>query len=172
MKTPIKPKTEQTHITTILNFHQLRCEISNTQMTSEASDPPPHGSKPSNFAEFSSTSMNNSILTIPVLPAELVIEILSRLPVKSLLKFRSVSKSWLSIISRPKFIKTHLRVSIDNKKCTHHRLLMKLYWANSNLKDCSFSSLLYNESVIEANDLNCPMETPMYLFALWVQSMD
>ncbi|KAG5586729.1 hypothetical protein H5410_047163 [Solanum commersonii] len=153
-------------LTTILNFHQLRCEISNTQMTSEASDPPPHGSKPSNFAEFSSTSMNNSILTIPFLPAELIIGILSRLPVKSLLKFRSVSKSWLSIISSPKFIKTHLRISIDNKECTHHMLLMKLYRANSNLKDCSFSSLLYNESVIEANDLNCPMENSGVSFCI------
>ncbi|KAG5586532.1 hypothetical protein H5410_046966 [Solanum commersonii] len=105
-------------LTTILSFHQLRCEISNTQMTSEASNPPPHGRKPSNFAKFSSTSVNNSILTIPVLPAELVIEILSRLPV------------------------------------------------NSNLKDCSFSSLLYNESVIEANDLNCPMENSGVSFCI------
>ncbi|KAG5586726.1 hypothetical protein H5410_047160 [Solanum commersonii] len=127
-------------------------------MKSEASDPLTHGSKPANFVEFSSTSMNNSILIIPVLPTKLVIEILSRLPMKSLLKYRSVSKSWISIISSPKFIKTHLRVSVDNKECTHHRLLMKLDRANSNLKDCSFSSLLYNESVIETNDLNCPME--------------
>ncbi|WMV46914.1 hypothetical protein MTR67_040299 [Solanum verrucosum] len=118
---------------TIPSFHQLRCEISNTQMTSEASDPLPHGRKTSNFAEFSSTSVNNSILTIPVLSAELFIEILPRHPVKSLLKFR---------------------------------LLMKLYQANSNLKDCSFSSLLYNESVIEANDLNCPMENSGVSFCI------
>ncbi|XP_017240181.1 F-box/kelch-repeat protein At3g23880-like [Daucus carota subsp. sativus] len=41
-------------------------------------------------------------------PQELIFEILSYLPVKSLLRFRSVCKSWLSIISDQQFINTHL----------------------------------------------------------------
>ncbi|CAM0880237.1 unnamed protein product [Alopecurus aequalis] len=39
---------------------------------------------------------------------ELVTEILLRLPVKSLLRFKSVSKAWCAIISDPSFIRSHL----------------------------------------------------------------
>ncbi|KAL1825721.1 hypothetical protein ACET3Z_012499 [Daucus carota] len=42
------------------------------------------------------------------LPEEMVIEILCWLPVRTLLRFRSVCKSWLSIISQPNFIKAHM----------------------------------------------------------------
>ncbi|CAH1426647.1 unnamed protein product [Lactuca virosa] len=38
---------------------------------------------------------------------ELIVEIFIRLPPKSLLRFRSLSKSWCSIISSPEFIHTH-----------------------------------------------------------------
>ncbi|XP_057422550.1 F-box/kelch-repeat protein At3g23880-like [Lotus japonicus] len=41
------------------------------------------------------------------LPEELIPQILLRLPVRSLLRFKSVCKSWLSLISDPKFGKSH-----------------------------------------------------------------
>ncbi|KAL8154977.1 hypothetical protein AgCh_000369 [Apium graveolens] len=41
-------------------------------------------------------------------PEHLIIEILSRLPVKDLLQFKSVCKSWYAIISRPDFVSKHL----------------------------------------------------------------
>lgn len=42
--------------------------------------------------------------TFPELPEEIVMEILARLPVKSLLRFKSVCRGWRAIISEPSFI--------------------------------------------------------------------
>ncbi|XP_059293566.1 F-box/kelch-repeat protein At3g23880-like [Lycium ferocissimum] len=101
---------------------------------------------------------------MPTLPIELIVEILSRLPVKTLLKFRCVSKSWLALIRSPEFVKTHLNVSAKNKDYTHHRLvltetinLFSSFNIQYILRDCSISSLR-NNSGIEASDLNYPMK--------------
>ncbi|XP_017239259.1 putative F-box protein At1g33530 [Daucus carota subsp. sativus] len=55
------------------------------------------------------------------LPEELIRrEILTRLPVRSVLRFKSVSKSWLSLFSEPRFIKqhfTHSTTQIPNDDC-------------------------------------------------------
>ncbi|XP_057448183.1 F-box/kelch-repeat protein At3g23880-like [Lotus japonicus] len=58
----------------------------------------------------------------PTLPFELGVEILCRLPVKSLLQLRCVCKSWKSLISDPKFAKNHLRCSSTD--FTRHRLFL------------------------------------------------
>ncbi|KAK7338951.1 hypothetical protein VNO77_19585 [Canavalia gladiata] len=50
----------------------------------------------------------------PNIPNDLLVEILSHLPVKSLLRFQCTSKSWKSLISHPKFIKLHLQKSPKN----------------------------------------------------------
>ncbi|OIT35190.1 f-boxkelch-repeat protein [Nicotiana attenuata] len=42
-----------------------------------------------------------------ILLREIIIDILSRLPVKTLLQFRCVCKAWRKLISKPKFIATH-----------------------------------------------------------------
>ncbi|KAK8503639.1 hypothetical protein V6N11_030734 [Hibiscus sabdariffa] len=48
------------------------------------------------------------------LPVQVIPEILKRLPVKSLVRFRSVCKTWNSIIRDPSFISTHLQSSLSN----------------------------------------------------------
>ncbi|KAI3466516.1 hypothetical protein Pfo_023179 [Paulownia fortunei] len=49
---------------------------------------------------------------MPNLPFELVEDILRRLPVKALKRFRAVSKSWCFLIDSENFIKLHLRQSL------------------------------------------------------------
>ena len=71
-------------------------------------------------------------------PTEIIIEILSRLPVKTLLRFRCVSKSWLSLISNPKFIRTRLDKSSNNNGLEHHRVTTRCYLWTFYLEQRSF----------------------------------
>lgn len=50
----------------------------------------------------------------PVLPEELIVEILSRVPVKSLMRFRCVSTTWNFLIFHPTLVKLHLQRSSKN----------------------------------------------------------
>jgi len=45
------------------------------------------------------------------LPIELIIQILLRLPVKSLIRFKCVCKSWFSLISQPDFANSHFQLT-------------------------------------------------------------
>ncbi|KAE9591419.1 putative F-box domain-containing protein [Lupinus albus] len=61
------------------------------------------------------------------LPSDLVIEILSILPVKSLIRFSYVSDSWnFLIFSSDDFLKKHLHRSITDSKFRHHHLLAEI----------------------------------------------
>ncbi|GMI79441.1 hypothetical protein like AT3G06240 [Hibiscus trionum] len=48
------------------------------------------------------------------MPVEVIIEILKRLPVKSVVRFRSVCKSWNTLFTHPCFISAHLQASLSN----------------------------------------------------------
>ncbi|XP_060176429.1 F-box/kelch-repeat protein At3g23880-like [Lycium barbarum] len=95
-------------------------------------------------------------------------EILSRLPVKSLLRFKSVSKSWFSLICSPEFIKSHLSLSAKNNNTdyTNYRVMLRIAQPEFNLKDCSLKSLLHDESVIEESDLDYPMKDSSISFLI------
>ncbi|KAM3249636.1 hypothetical protein P3L10_011406 [Capsicum annuum] len=108
----------------------------------EASHQHPKRKKPTSSAPFSSTSVQDLSSEFPVLLADLISEILFKLPLKSLLKFKSVSKSWLGLISS------------DNKYYTRHRFMLG-FDPRKYIKDCSVSSLLY-DLVTRAIDLDFP----------------
>ncbi|XP_058203833.1 F-box/kelch-repeat protein At3g23880-like [Rhododendron vialii] len=93
---------------------------------------------------------------LPNLPQEIIVEILSRLSVKSLLRFTCACKSWRSLISHPKFAKTHLSVASLNTDYTHDRLLLrnKGYY-HPDLNSCSISAIMYEQSAT-AVSLDCP----------------
>ncbi|KAK7303216.1 hypothetical protein RJT34_14118 [Clitoria ternatea] len=102
------------------------------------------------------TIMSESLLPLPFLPDELVVEILSRLPVKSLMQFRCVCKSWLSLISDPYFMKKHLHLS-STHFTPHHRIILSATTAEFHLKSCSVSSLFNDPSTV-CEDLNYPVK--------------
>ncbi|XP_038688740.1 F-box protein CPR1-like, partial [Tripterygium wilfordii] len=68
-----------------------------------------------------SRKLNEAVMFSSV-PLELIPDILLRLPVKPLLRFRCVSKSWLAEIDGPDFIKSHMRRSIETT-ANHHLIL-------------------------------------------------
>ncbi|TMW81019.1 hypothetical protein EJD97_012707 [Solanum chilense] len=94
---------------------------------------------------------------ILILPVELIIEILSRLAVKSLLRFKCVSSQWSCLISSPNFIKTHLKLFTNNKDFIHNRLLLTFIQPHRHLMDCSINSLLY-DSDPKTFQLDYPMQ--------------
>ncbi|XP_042030905.1 F-box/kelch-repeat protein At3g06240-like [Salvia splendens] len=53
---------------------------------------------------------------MPFLPEEIVREILCRLPPKALLRFRSVSRSWRSLIDSKQFTQLHLQQSLRSSR--------------------------------------------------------
>ncbi|XP_058202603.1 F-box/kelch-repeat protein At3g23880-like [Rhododendron vialii] len=92
---------------------------------------------------------------LPNLPNEINVEILLRLPVKSLLRFRCACKSWCSSISDPKFVKTHLSLASSNPSYTHQRLLI----TNDplcDIKSCSISSIMRHEQSVTAVGVDYP----------------
>ncbi|XP_045797691.1 F-box/kelch-repeat protein At3g23880-like [Trifolium pratense] len=68
----------------------------------------------SNKYEYAIGKEEKKCITLPstvVLPHDLIVELLSYLPVKSLVRFRSVCKSWKTVIYDPTFVKLHLKRS-------------------------------------------------------------
>ncbi|KAL9688222.1 hypothetical protein QQ045_032641 [Rhodiola kirilowii] len=66
---------------------------------------------------------------LPTLPDDVVTDILSRLPVRSLVRFRCVSKTWNRLIRDQKFTDLHLKQSRQNDvdgSCSGHRVLISV----------------------------------------------
>ncbi|KAI8556194.1 hypothetical protein RHMOL_Rhmol05G0233100 [Rhododendron molle] len=103
---------------------------------------------------------------LPDLPPEIIAAVLSRLPVKSLLRLRCVCKSWRSLISNPKFVKTHLSLASANTDYSNHRLILNSSYPCTDVKSCSLSSIL-NEKSDSAVQLDCPFKGPNFGVKIW-----
>ncbi|XP_047320250.1 F-box/kelch-repeat protein At3g23880-like [Impatiens glandulifera] len=99
----------------------------------------------------------------PYLPIHIIEEIIVRLPVKSLLQIRCVCKSWQALISDPIFVKRHLRRASTKEKedddYEQKSLLVMPDFAHFNLKSCSLSSVLYEET-LSTRVLDYPLKNP------------
>ncbi|XP_027119000.1 F-box/kelch-repeat protein At3g23880-like [Coffea arabica] len=96
---------------------------------------------------------------MPDLPQELIVDILTRLPVKSILRFRCVSKSWLCLIASPHFIKSHLTISTKVNNHARHGLLLAPIDAPTELYTCSLYSVLYQRSPVSAEKVQLPLQS-------------
>uniref|UniRef100_M1D3C3 S haplotype-specific F-box protein n=1 Tax=Solanum tuberosum TaxID=4113 RepID=M1D3C3_SOLTU len=101
--------------------------------------------------------------TISVLPHEIIIEILLKVPPKSLLKFMCVSKSWLELISSTKFIKNHLKLTANDKEYSHHGIIFQEFACN--FKVCCLPSMLNKERNTDLFDIGSPMDCR---FCQWI----
>ncbi|CAI9117930.1 OLC1v1019422C1 [Oldenlandia corymbosa var. corymbosa] len=63
--------------------------------------------------------------SLKIFPNELIIEILTWLPAKTLVRFRCVSKSWRVLISTTNLINSHLRKSSNRDDYAHHQVLFR-----------------------------------------------
>ncbi|KAL3533567.1 hypothetical protein ACH5RR_007088 [Cinchona calisaya] len=90
------------------------------------------------------------------LPGDVIANILTKLPVKSLLRFKLVCKSWCEFITSSYFIKLHL----SNPITTHNLLIL------SHLNDydvSEFSILTQNDNFPDADNLFVKMPPPFPL---------
>ncbi|XP_074298252.1 putative F-box protein At3g16210 [Silene latifolia] len=63
------------------------------------------------------------------IPLDLILEILTRLPAKSVLSFKCVCKEWYNLINSPLFPELHLNKSLELN--SQHNCI--LYWTNTTL---------------------------------------
>ncbi|KAL7109504.1 hypothetical protein ACP275_06G179300 [Erythranthe tilingii] len=93
------------------------------------------------------------------LPEEIIEQILLNLPVRSLLKFTSVSKSWRSLISSNRFIEAHLEFSRKDPNFTHYRTISTLPPPRNGVNHCSLPSLFNgNGHATDAVDVDFPFD--------------
>ncbi|XP_022765329.1 putative F-box protein At1g32420 [Durio zibethinus] len=91
-------------------------------------------------------------------PADMLTEILLKLPVKSILRFKCVAKTWCDLFQNPSFVSQHLSISKKNK-----RLL--LYYHDDN-NDNILMRLFVDQNLVSYHDLH--QQLPSHIADLYV----
>ncbi|PHT28446.1 hypothetical protein CQW23_31959 [Capsicum baccatum] len=79
---------------------------------------------------------------------EIVVDILSRLPVRSLLQFKCVSKIWMALISEPYFMMKHLKLAKNNQNSPKILFLKDMFTSHlSSLTPASLPLAQFTENV-------------------------
>ncbi|XP_076891860.1 F-box/kelch-repeat protein At3g23880-like [Bidens hawaiensis] len=100
------------------------------------------------------------------LPTDIAVEILLKLPVKSVLRCKSACKSWRSLICDPQFVKSHLAISTrSNNHYRQHRLLI-VRTKERLFKTCNLHDVLYDNSINRDLELDYPYKHNLNYF--WV----
>ncbi|GAB2298407.1 hypothetical protein Dimus_032472 [Dionaea muscipula] len=110
-----------------------------------ATSPPPP-SPPSSKTKRSTPNLTGYTLGHAGLffPEELLVEILARLPVKSLLRFKCVCKTWFSLIGSEYFVENHLSARSMIFKNYNFENLLLAYYTNSEFMWLRFSAADFN----------------------------
>ncbi|KAL6133699.1 hypothetical protein ACLB2K_065933 [Fragaria x ananassa] len=87
------------------------------------------------------------------IPEDVMINVLERLPVKSLMRFICVSKRWRFIISDPQFAKSHYKLSCENQT-----IRRKFFLSNSNR--FALDSLDFESPSPLLREVRIPFEQP------------
>uniref|UniRef100_A0A7C8ZJK2 F-box domain-containing protein n=1 Tax=Opuntia streptacantha TaxID=393608 RepID=A0A7C8ZJK2_OPUST len=87
-----------------------------------------------------------------LLPDDLLLEILVRLPVSSLLRFRCVSRSWCTFITGPTFISAHIH---HNSIANRYRVLVRIFDPEAD-KKVQYKLCQDNESMDEIMAIDSP----------------
>ncbi|CAJ2654073.1 unnamed protein product [Trifolium pratense] len=100
-------------------------------------------------------------MTALYLPIELIIQILLRLPVKSLICFKSVCKTWFTLISNPNFGNSHFQFS----ESTQTLRILSISAIPTQIRSIDFEVLFNNHS----NSLNPNLSLPQSYFPLHIK---
>ncbi|XP_062006758.1 F-box/kelch-repeat protein At3g23880-like [Rosa rugosa] len=97
------------------------------------------------------------------LPEEMLVQILSRLPPRSLMRFKCIHMSWYTLINNPIFVDKHLFVSKHNKLSSFTTILFKRYVLRNENTDqkktvLSLFNLFHNNDDGEGHHLDSVME--------------
>ena len=82
----------------------------------------------------------------PILPDDIIAAILLRLPVRSILQFRCVCKSWKTLISDPQFAKNQLQLLTANPTIAHQHLASSTFTRTCKIESFPVKPLFANPS--------------------------
>lgn len=93
------------------------------------------------------------------MPEEMILQFLSRLPPKSLMRFKCIHKSWYALINNPKFVDKHLHL-YNNKSSTCILLKRSVVARTETIKEEILISFVYVQNGNDGEDVNlsCPVE--------------